>query len=164
MRWLVILSAAVVLSGCWYTQVTDGMIATRSLDFDKAHRVDYSRKVCAYDRTHILCIIPTGQPSPQEAVDLAIDEIKSKDIVVGLASAVVRRRWFYIPYIYGQMWYSAEGYPIYEIEKPKAEPKKPAKENGGVRQKESGGVIQQDEQKAVPPRKVTNEDLNNELY
>lgn len=113
-----------LICGCWYTQMTTGMVSTRDIEFGKpgkSYRIDATRKVCGYDRKHMICIIPTGVPSPEEAIDKALDCVYGAYPVVGLAYAQVRTQWFYIPYIYGQQWYSAEGYPIYEIAR-KSEP------------------------------------------
>lgn len=120
MRYCLVIASCCLLSGCWYTQVTNGMVSTRDIELnshEKDYRVDYSIKICGYDRKHIICVFPTGIPNPQEAIDNALDQAYCDYPVVGLASAQVRKCWFYVPYIYGQDWYSAEGYPIYEVAK-----------------------------------------------
>ena len=97
--------------------MTRGMVATRDIDFGnegKMFCVDKSRKICGYDRKHIIFIISTGSPCPEEAIDNALNRVVSDTPAVGLADACVRSRWFYIPF-YGQKWYFAEGYPIFEI-------------------------------------------------
>ena len=120
MRICFVLAFCAIMSGCRYTEVTDGVISTRGIEFgspDKTYRIDYSRRICGYDRRHIVFVIPLGgPPSLDEAVDAALDKVQGQ-FAVGLASAQVRSRWFYIPYVYGQSWYSAEGYPIYETQR-----------------------------------------------
>ena len=58
------------------------------------------------DCVHIITLIPTGsEPVLDEAIDKAL-ESKSANI---LLDAVVKWHSFYIPYIYGQTCWSAEG-------------------------------------------------------
>ena len=58
------------------------------------------------DCLHIVIFIPTGgPPTLDEALDKAL-ESKQADL---LLDAVVRHHWFYIPYIYGQECWKAEG-------------------------------------------------------
>jgi hypothetical protein len=58
------------------------------------------------DCTHIIIFIPTGGPATiDEALDRAL-EPKQANL---LLDAVVRYHWFYIPYIYGQECWKAEG-------------------------------------------------------
>ncbi len=58
------------------------------------------------DCTHIIIFIPTGGPATlDEALDRAL-EAKQANL---LMDAVVRYHWFYIPYIYGQECWKAEG-------------------------------------------------------
>ena len=113
-----------VLSGCWHTLVTDGTVSTRDIDFgnqDKVYYIDYSRRIRGTDRQHIISFITfNNNPRAEGAIDNAIDSDVSFGSAedrryVGLVSAKVRYCWFYIPYVYGQAWYSAEGYPICEI-------------------------------------------------
>lgn len=117
--------ACLALSGCWYTQVTNGMVSTRVIEFDnsrKTYRIDRSHKVCAYDRTHIILMRPFGGASAEEALDKALDDMQGNQPVVGLSDSHVKWGWFFIPILtwvigYGQTWYSVDGYPIYEIAK-----------------------------------------------
>jgi len=58
------------------------------------------------DCQHIVIFIPTsGPPTLDEALDRAL-EAKQANL---LLDAVVRHNWFYIPYIYGQECWKAEG-------------------------------------------------------
>ena len=129
MRLLILLVACAHLSGCWYTQVTNGMVSTRNIEFGdscKTYYIDRSHKVCAYDRTHIILVHPFGGPNADDAINKALDDVQGDRPVIGLSDAHVKWRWFFIPILawivgYGQTWYSVEGYPIYELaEKPKA--------------------------------------------
>ena len=132
MRFLTLLIICAHLSGCWYSQVTDGMVSTRDIEFgnpNKTYRIDRSRKICAYDRTHVVLVHPFGGPSADEAIDNALDDVNNGQSVVGISDSHIKWRWFFIPILtwiigYGQTWYSVEGYPIYEITK-KAEAKAP---------------------------------------
>ena len=120
MRYCFVLALCGLASGCWYTQITNGVASTRDIEFerhDKGYRVDYTREIRGYDRAHIVWLIPLGGSiSPEAAIDKALDKVTGQ-VPVGLASARVRCRWFYVPFVYGQTWYSAEGYPIYETTK-----------------------------------------------
>lgn len=147
-----------LVAGCWNTHVTNGMVFTRSVELGnptKTYRVDYSRKVCDYNRKHIIYIFPTGWPSPEEAIDDAIDNSNGQS-VVGLANAQLRWRWFYIPPIipflaYGQIWYSVHGYPVYEVDR-KSEPVREVQERSKTIQpsKKEPPRPQEKKQETVP--------------
>ena len=63
-------------------------------------------RTVAEDCQHIIIFIPTsGPPSLDEALDRAL-EAKNANL---MTDAVVKHHWFYIPYIYGQECWKAEG-------------------------------------------------------
>ena len=61
-------------------------------------------------KKHVIIFFPTGIPDMKEAIDNAIE--KNGPNCVGLANATLERKWFYIPFIYGQESFVAEGDPI----------------------------------------------------
>lgn len=65
-------------------------------------------RVRGEDTAHIVCVWPNKVPSFKEAVDIALEENDS----YMLSDAVLKYEWFYIPLIYGQEKFVAEGIPV----------------------------------------------------
>lgn len=112
MKKLIVLALlAAVCSGC-VTRVADmTLCSTKNVDLKVPHPVDAKRRVTGETRMHILILIPFGEESIKEAIDRAIESAPG---AVALANATIDRGFFYIPYIYGEGWYTVEGNPVFE--------------------------------------------------
>lgn len=98
---------AALLSGCAtrsdFTAISGKNINLTSIRIDKAHA---KGKAQGEDCEHVVIVFPTsGPPSLSEALDRAL-ESKQGNLML---DAVVKHNWFYIPYIYGQECWKAEG-------------------------------------------------------
>ena len=105
-------AALAILSSCT-TRVTDfTVISTKSIDLNQAGKYKKSsNRVQGEDKKQIITLIPTGNPSAKEAVDKAIESVPNG---VALLDGVLTHKWFYIPYIYGEFSYIAEGTVLVE--------------------------------------------------
>jgi len=77
-------------------------------DFSTSQAEESSEKVVGKHEVHIICFVPTGQPSLKEALDRALE---SKNAYM-LTNARIENFFFYIPYIYGQARFTVEGRPV----------------------------------------------------
>lgn len=57
------------------------------------------------DCKYIIIIIPTGNPTPKQAVDNALQSNNTQLLL----NARLTYEWFYIPYIFGRACWSADG-------------------------------------------------------
>lgn len=99
-----------LLSGC-STRITDFTFIS-SKNIDLSHGADFKRaptRVKGEDRKSIIILIPTGEPNAKEAMDNAIESVPG---AVGLVDGVITKSGWYIPYVYGQIWYEVEGTPL----------------------------------------------------
>ena len=90
------------------TRVADLTVAsTKNMDLKHTagYTTTYNVRSKGEDKKHV-----TGIPDMKEAIDNAIE--KNGPNCVGLANATLERKWFYIPFIYGQESFVAEGDPI----------------------------------------------------
>ena len=95
------------LSGCAtrsdFTAISGKNVNLSSIKVDKSQA---KGRTNGEDCQHIVIVIPTGgPPTLDEALDRAL-EAKQANLLV---DAVVKHNWFYIPYIYGQECWKAEG-------------------------------------------------------
>lgn len=104
---LLVITALTALSSCT-TRLTDfTVISTKNINLNQSGKYRKgSTRVKGEDKKRIICIIPTGTPSAKEAVDKAIESVPNG---VALVDGVLTHKWFYIPYIYGELSYVAEG-------------------------------------------------------
>ncbi|MFA6051538.1 MAG: hypothetical protein WC762_03005 [Methylobacter sp.] len=105
-----IILLAMLLSGC-STRITDFTFIS-SKNIDLSHGADFKRaptRVKGEDRKSIIILIPTGEPNAKEAMDNAIESVPG---AVGLVDGVITKSGWYIPYVYGQIWYEVEGTPL----------------------------------------------------
>lgn len=91
-----------VLAGGCYTRMADmTAVSTKSMDFP-GERLG---EVEGVEKTHIIVIVPTRQPSIKEAIDRAL---RQKDADMLVDAAVYVRSW-YIPFVYGQVSIKVKG-------------------------------------------------------
>ena len=64
------------------------------------------RSVKGKDMKPIIIVINLGYPNLEEAIDDALNKIEGG---VMMTDATLKYRWFYIPYIYGEVAYEVEG-------------------------------------------------------
>ena len=105
--------AALLLFPSCTTRLTDfTVISTKSIDLNQSGKYKKSsQRVTGEDKKSIVVVIPTGTPSAKEAVDQAIESVPNG---VALVDGVLTHKWFYIPYIYGESSYIAEGTVLVE--------------------------------------------------
>jgi hypothetical protein len=102
--------AALILSGCSQRMVDFTIISSKNIDLSRG--ADFKRstnRVKGEDRKRIIIFIPTGEPNAKEAMDKAIESVPG---AVGLVDGVLTRHFWYIPYIYGEVWFDVEGTPL----------------------------------------------------
>jgi hypothetical protein len=109
LSFLFLLSLIIVtFSGCVTRLGAFTVISTKNIDWSRA--AEYKRvntRTSGEDICHIIIFIPTkGNITIEDAVDNAIESVPG---AVALVDAVLRSRFFYIPYIYGQSAYVVDG-------------------------------------------------------
>lgn len=109
-RWFVLGLMGLICAGCTTRIVDFTAISTKNVDWSKASTFTRSpARTKGEDTVHIIIFIPTGSPNMKEAVDRAIE---SKPGGVALVDGVVYSKFWWIPYIYGQVSYVVEGTPL----------------------------------------------------
>lgn len=93
----------VLLSGCATRMVDFTIISAKNVDLARLGEFHRSERV---DTRYIIIIIPTGNPSVEEAVDRAIESVPGG---VALIDGVLTSKFFYIPYIFGETKYVVTG-------------------------------------------------------
>lgn len=90
------------------TRLTDfTVLSTKNIDLSRIDQYErQSKRVSGWDTKHIIIIIPTGIPDAKEAIDRAIESTPGG---VALIDGVIEHHFWYIPWIYGQDSYVAEG-------------------------------------------------------
>jgi hypothetical protein len=111
--YIVLASLALIALPSCTTRLTDfTVISTKSINLNQsASYKKTTQRVQGEDKKRIIIFIPTGTPSAKEAVDRAIESVPNG---VALADGVLTHKWFYIPYIYGEFSYVAEGTVLVE--------------------------------------------------
>ncbi|MDO5473367.1 MAG: hypothetical protein Q4F35_08530 [Akkermansia sp.] len=101
---------AAVLTSC-STRIGDfTLVSTKNIDITKSTYKIAPSRVKGVDKKHMIICFPTGTPNAKEAIDQAIEAAGPN--CVGLSDAVIDHTFWWIPYIYGQVYYEAEGNPI----------------------------------------------------
>lgn len=86
------------------------ILSTKNIDVETHQIIKGKERITGIDKTRILIFIPTGSPDIKEAIDNAIENVPN---CVGIIDGVVYSKFWYIPYIYGEVWYEVEGTPIF---------------------------------------------------
>lgn len=105
-----IIAFAISLSSCSQRLAEFTILSSKNIDYSKLP--DYKRmngRVVGQDKAHIILFIPTGAPDTKEALDRAIEAVPG---CVALVDVTLERGSFYIPFIYGQSWFTFEGTPL----------------------------------------------------
>jgi len=98
---LLFVSACTVNHGD-FTVLTNKIVSTSDFDLGSGARIHH---VNGDDTTHIIFLIPIGIPKLSEALN---DAFEKADADV-MTDVTVRSGYFWIPYIYGQQWWSVDG-------------------------------------------------------
>jgi hypothetical protein len=104
----------VVMCGCRSRLGDFTVITTKNIDLSNfSTHSDMTREpVVGEDEQYIICIIPTGIPNVEEAIDKALEKGKGQMLV----DAALYYEWFYFPYIYGYGKYEIKGTPVKRID------------------------------------------------
>lgn len=109
MKWRFVALACVFLcaTSC-VTRLTDfTVLSTKNVDLSRMGEYKrQSTRVTGTDMRHVLIFIPLGLPNAKEAIDRAIESTPGG---IALVDGVIEHHFWYIPYIYGQVSYVAEG-------------------------------------------------------
>ena len=108
-RWGVIflVSATFFFTGCTQRILDFTVVSTKNIDWSRSGEFKRNpQRVEGSDLKHIIIVIPTGVPSLEEAIDNAIEKVPGG---VALVDGVLSYRWWYIPYVYGQVEYVVKG-------------------------------------------------------
>ena len=94
-------------AACTRRMIDFTLISTKNVDLSQGVRFCRADgRTQGRDLVHIIIFIPTGQPNIKEAVDRAIEKVPG---AVALLDGVVKYRWWWIPYLYGQSSFIVEG-------------------------------------------------------
>lgn len=105
-----LLIGVIFANGCSERLGSFTVLSTKNIDlsnFSTQTEMGLDR-VRGEDVSHIVFVCPNKIPSFKEAVDIALEENDS----YMLSDAVLKYEWFYIPLIYGQEKFVAEGIPV----------------------------------------------------
>ena len=102
----------VVLCGCTtlYGQLTVG--STKNIDINNKKFELVEEGVTGEDSKAIIIIIPTGDPSIEDAMDDALSKAGGQI----MQNVDIYYKWFYIPYIFGKFSFIIEG-DVYRVVK-----------------------------------------------
>ena len=105
---LFVMMLGIALTGCGMTLGSFTVISTKNIDWSRASEFTrYNQRVTGEDLYTIIIIIPTKMNATiGEAVDKAIQQIPGG---IALIDAVLKNKFFYIPYIYGEGGFIVEG-------------------------------------------------------
>ncbi|MCC8148516.1 hypothetical protein [Akkermansia sp.] len=109
---LLLASFALLAVSCTNRLADLTVASTKNMDLKHTagYTTNYNVRSKGEDKKHIVLFFPTGFPNVKEAIDNAIE--KNGPNCVGLTNATLEEKWFYIPFIYGQISFVAEGDPI----------------------------------------------------
>ena len=98
----------IVFSSCVTRLGAFTVISTKNIDWSRASEFTrYNQRVAGEDICDIIIFIPTkGRATIEDAVDKALEKIPGG---IALVDAVVRQKFFWIPYIYGNSGFIVEG-------------------------------------------------------
>jgi len=104
---LLLLASALFMTGCTHNIGDFTVLSTKNVDFSVIAGSRRGIPVQGDDTQHIVIFIPTsGAPNLKTAIDRAIESVPGN---IALLDARLQFRSFYIPYIYGQNAFLAEG-------------------------------------------------------
>ena len=107
---LYLVSMLMIFSSCSSRLIDFTLISSKNIEFSQFPNYERGKnRTTGVDMRRIIVIIPTGSPSGKEALDQAIEAVPG---CVALVDGVMSSKWWYIPYVYGKMWYIIEGTPI----------------------------------------------------
>lgn len=103
-----LVAVALTLGGCVSRLGAFTVLSTKNIDWSRTQEyVRSNKKTEGKDIYHIIIFIPTKETvTIEDAVDEAIEKVPGG---IALVDAVVRHKFFWIPYIYGQAGYVVEG-------------------------------------------------------
>ena len=103
-----LLLVTLVMTGCVSRLGAFTVISTKNIDWSRsAQFVRSSQRVEGEDSYHIIIFIPTKMNiTIEDAVNSALNQIPGG---IALVDAVLRHKFFYIPYIYGNEAFIVEG-------------------------------------------------------
>ena len=95
-----ILGIVLFLSACTtthgtFTVMSNKIVDVKNFDINKAERI---KNVDGSETSHIIIFIPTGVPT----ITGAMNDAFSKTDTDVMTDVTLKKRWFWIPYIYGQ--------------------------------------------------------------
>lgn len=107
-----LLLAAGLLNSCTNRLLDVTVLSTKNIDLNNlsGYTSNTNQRVTGRASAPIICVIPFGYPSAKEAADRAVERNGSQ--CVGLANATFTEKWWWIPFIYGQITLEVEGDPI----------------------------------------------------
>jgi hypothetical protein len=110
LNFIIVTLLAIALTGCTNRYLDFTLISTKNVDLTKACNFTKGKtRVSGEDMAHIIIFIPTKEIHPKDAIDKAIESIPG---CVALLDGVIRTKWYWIPYIYGQNAVIVEGTPL----------------------------------------------------
>ena len=107
---LCLMFSIIFIAGC-STRLGDfTVISSKNIDLSNfsTQAESGSERVRGVDKSQIIICFPTKIPNIKDAIDIALEENNA----YMLTDAVIKYEWFYIPYIYGEEKYIAEGHPV----------------------------------------------------
>ncbi|MEX2595663.1 MAG: hypothetical protein WEC59_01945, partial [Salibacteraceae bacterium] len=86
------------------------IISSKTIDWSKINTYEIGHKrTMGFDKKLIIYVIPFGLADANLALDRAIEAVPG---AIALVDGYLMRRFFYIPYIYGENTYIIEGTPL----------------------------------------------------
>ena len=112
MKKLTLLLAAAILCSCSNRLLDVTILSTKNIDLNniQGYTTNTNQRVTGGATTHIVIFIRLGCPSAKEAADRAAACNGSQ--CVGLTNATFTEKWWWVPFIYGQITLEVEGDPI----------------------------------------------------
>ena len=107
---LCLVFSIIFITGC-STRLGDfTVISSKNVDLSNfsTQAESGSERVRGVDKGQIIILFPTKHPNIKDAIDIALEENNA----YMLSDTVLKYEWFYIPYIYGEEKYIAEGHPV----------------------------------------------------
>ena len=98
------------LSSCSHRILDFTVVSSKNIDL--SHAASFERggvRQSGVDKVHIIIFVPTGTINLKEALDVAIEKTPG---CVALVDGVIRSKYWWIPFIYGQSSYTIEGTPL----------------------------------------------------
>lgn len=101
-----------LLNSCANRLLDVTVLSTKNIDLNNlsGYTSNTNQRVTGSSTTPIISVAPLGYPSAKEAADRAVERNGSQ--CVGLANATFTAKYWWIPFIYGQITLEVEGDPI----------------------------------------------------